>query len=80
MWLHTGFNHKEMLEQSCRALSCALGAQEDAHRVGTCSSSLCPLCSAWRQTVTLVPAGTGPAPIRAGTSTVNAFQLKELFF
>lgn len=28
---------------------------------------------------THVPAGTGPAPIRADTSTVNAFRLKSYF-
>lgn len=48
MRLHTGFNHKAILEQSCRTLGSALGAQKDAHRegVGTCSSSLhnCAVC------------------------------------
>lgn len=56
MRLHTGFSPNAMLEQSCRTLSCALGAQEDAHRerVGTSSSILRQLRSLWRQTVTLM--------------------------
>uniref|UniRef100_A0A8C3EJP9 Thrombopoietin n=1 Tax=Corvus moneduloides TaxID=1196302 RepID=A0A8C3EJP9_CORMO len=54
--LHTGFNPNAMLEQSCRTLSCALSAQEDAHRerVGTGSSILRRLRSPWRETVTLM--------------------------
>lgn len=77
--LHAGLNPKATLEQSCRTLSCALGAQEDAHRerVGTHSSSLRQHTEANGDTD--VPAGTGPAPTGTGTSTVNAFPLKSYF-
>lgn len=72
---------KAMLEQSCRTLSCALGAQEDAHRerVGTCSWSLRQPCSAWRQTMTRASRHR-PCSHLGRYLYCECFLIKELFF